>query len=176
MAAPTSDRGYSHHTSKPSDSSSIYSSSNAGHRYSTKKLSIDYKSLSQTPNTLPSSAPSENDKQHRHSPELAAGTRRGSDASSHQAASSNHSTKGSNSRHMTDLGDFYDSYWQQSDQAPPAGRAGEIGKQHSGGFSAPRSTGDAGKEGRRPGPMDIKVPTIAEVPSPPPSPMPGTAL
>lgn len=126
--------------------------------------------------TLPSSTPSENDEQQRHSPELAAGTRRGSDASSHQAASSNHSTKGSNSRHTTELGDFYDSYLRQSVQGPPAGHAGEMGKQHVGAFSAPRSTGDAGKEGKRPGPADIKVPTIAEVPSPLPSPMPGTAL
>lgn len=177
MAAPTPTQVYSHHASRLSDSSSIYSISNAGHRSSTKKLSIDSKSLSRTPSTLPSSAPSESDEQRRHSPELAAGTRRGSDASSHQAASSNHSMKDSgNSRNTADLGDFYDSYWRQSNQATLAGRTGELGRQHPSGVSASRAGGDLGRDGKRPGQMDVKVATITEVPSPLPSPMPGTAL
>lgn len=177
MATPTPNQLYSHDASRLSDSSSIYSISNAGHRYSTKKSSIDSKSLSRTPSTLLSSAPSESDEQRRHRPEVAAGTRRGSDASTHQAASSNHSMKDSgNSRTTADLGDFYDSYWRQSNQAPLAGRTGEMGKQHPGGFSAFRGGGDVGKDGKRPGQMDLKVATITEVPSPLPSPMPGTAL
>ncbi|MCJ1466853.1 hypothetical protein MMC07_005474 [Pseudocyphellaria aurata] len=176
MATPTSNQFYSHHVSKLSDSSSIYSSANAGHRHSTKKLSIDSKSLSPSPSTLPSSAPSESDEQHRQSPELAAGTRRGSDASFHQAASNNHHVQENHSRRTAELGDFYDAYWRHSHQAPLAGRAGEVGKHHPGGSSASRGVGDLGKEGKRPGQMDITVPTITEVPSPLPSPMPGTAL
>lgn len=176
MATPTSNQVYSHHASKLSDSSSIYSTANMGHRHSTKKLSIDSKSLSPSSSTLPSSAPSESDEQHRHSPELAAGTRRGSDASSHQAASSNHSVKENHSRHTAELGDFYDAYWRHSHQGPLAGRGGESGKHHPGGYSASRGAGDLGKEGKRPGQMDLTVPTITEVDSPLPSPMPGTAL
>lgn len=175
MGRPTSPQDYSHHTSKLSDSSSIYSSPDAGHRYS-KKSSIDSKFLSQMPSTLPSSAPSESDEEHRHSPEFAAGTRRGSDASSHQAAFSNRSLKESNFRHPAEGGNSNDSYWRQNNQAPYAGRAGEMGKQHPGGFSASRGAGDLGKEAKRPGQMNLKVQTITEVPSPLPSPMPGTAL
>lgn len=176
MSTPTSNQVYSHHASKLSDSSSIYSSGNAGNRYSTKKLSRDSKSLSQTSSTLPSSAPSESGEQHQHSPELAAGTRRGSDASYHQAPSSIHSMKEGNPRHTAELGDFYDSYWRQSTHGSLAGRAGETGRHHVSGFSASRGTEHMGKEGKRPGQMDLKVSTITEVPSPLPSPMPGTAL
>lgn len=176
ISAPTSNQVYSHHTSKLSDSSSIYSAGNAANRYSTKKLSIDSKSLSRTSSTLPSSAPSESGEQHRHSPEPAVGTRRGSDASSHQAPSSNHSMKEGNPRNTAELGDFYDSYWRQSIHGPLGGRVGETGRHHPSGFSASRGTGDLGKEGKRPGQMDLKVSTITEVPSPLPSPMPGTAL
>lgn len=174
MARSTSAQGYSHHTSKLSDSSSIYSSGEAGRRYSTKKLSIDSKSPSQMPSTLPSSAPSESDEQHRHSPELAAGTRRGSDAN--QAALSNRSLKESDFRQPAEGGDPNDPYWRQHNQAPYGGRAGDTSKQHPGGFSASRGAGDVGKEGKRPGQINLQVQTIAEVPSPLPSPMPGTAL
>ncbi|MCJ1428092.1 hypothetical protein MMC29_006000 [Sticta canariensis] len=176
MARPTSTQGYSHHTSKLSDSSSIYSSADAGRRYSSKKLSIDSKNLSQMPSTLPSSAPSESDEQRRLSPELAAGTRGGSDSSSHQAAWSHRGLKESGFRHPAEGGGSNDSYWRQHNQVPYTGRAVEMGHQHPGGFSASRGAGDLGKEGKRPGQINLQVQTINEVPSPLPSPMPGTAL
>lgn len=180
IAAPSSNQAYSHHASKLSDSSSIYSSANAGHRHSTKKLSIDSKSVSPAPSTLPSSTPSENEEQHRQSPELVSGTRRGSDASSHQTTSNSHGVKEGHHRSTADLGDFYDSYWRQSNQAPLGGPGWDTGKPHPASFSASRSAGEVGKEGKRPGQMDLTVPTITEVPSPLPSPiaspMPGTAL
>lgn len=178
MAVPSNQQAYSNHASKLSDSSSIYSSSNAGQRYSTKQLSIDSKSHSQTPSTLPSSAPSATDGQHPHPhpATLPEGTRRGSDASCHQYALSNQSTGDGSHRHTKELGDFYDSYWRQSHTGPLPNRAGDMGKSHPSGFSGPRLVGDMGKESRRPGQMDLKVATIAEVPTPLSSPMPGTAL
>lgn len=53
---------------------------------------------------------------------------------------------------------------------------GETGKQTHGGSSTSRGAGETGKDSRRPGQMDLKVTTIAEVPTPLSSPMPGTAL
>ena len=176
IAAPVTHQVYSNHASKLSDSSSIYSFSNAGQRYSTKKLSIDSKSHSQTTSTLPSSTPSETDAQHSYTATLPEGTRRGSDASSHQHALSNPSTSDGSHRHTKELGDFYDSYWRQSNTGPPHSRAGEMYKPHPSGFSSSRGVGDMGKENRRPGQMDFKVATIAEISTPLSSPMPGTAL
>lgn len=100
-----------------------------------------------------------------------------SDASSHQPVSGSESNGGSSHRNTRELGDFYDSYWRQSTLGlgTTNGR-GETGKQANGGFSASRGIGEAGKDNRRPGQMDLKVTTIAEVPTPLSSPMPGTAL
>ena len=100
-----------------------------------------------------------------------------SDASSHQPVSGSESNGGSSHRNTRELGDFYDSYWRQSTLGPgPMNGRGETGKQANGSFSASRGIGEAGKDNRRPGQMDLKVTTIAEVPTPLSSPMPGTAL
>lgn len=139
-------------------------------------MSIDSKSLSPVPSTLPSSAPSVTDDQNRILTTVPQGMRRGSDASSHQYALSNPSTSDGSHRNTKELGDFYDSYWRQSNQGPMPIRAGETGKPYSNNYSTSRAVGDVGKDGRRPGQMDLKVATIAEVPTPLSSPMPGTAL
>lgn len=171
----SSTHGFTHHTSKLSDASSIYSMANPNHRIS-GKMSLDSKTISQPTSTLPSSAPSETD-DHQHPTALREGTRRISDASSHQPVSGSESNGGSSHRNTSELGDFYDSYWRQSTLGPGLTNArGETGKQAYGNFSAPRGAGELGKDNRRPGQMDLKVTTIVEVPTPLSSPMPGTAL
>lgn len=172
---PSSSHGFTHHTSKLSDASSIYSMANPNHRIS-RKISLDSKTLSQATSTLPSSAPSETD-DHQHPTAVLEGTRRISDASSHQPVSGSESNGGSSHRNTRELGDFYDSYWRQSTLGPGSTNArGESGKQAYGNFSTPRGAGELGKDNKRPGQMDLKVTTIVEVPTPLSSPMPGTAL
>ena len=166
-----------YHTSKLSASSSIYSSPNYV-RNVTANVSVDSKSLSHTTDTLPSSASSEVDDQHSNSHILFKGTRRMSDASSLQPVSVSESTGGGSHRNTRELGDFYDSYWRQSTLSTStlAGRGGDFGKQTLFNLSNSKGVGEMGMDSRRPGQMDLKVATIVEVPSPLPSPMPGTAL
>ncbi len=121
----------------------------------------------------------------------AKGTRRESDASSYQPPQS-HSRNGSragsgtsNHRDTKETGDLYDSYWRQSKDTAPGssrqsressqapGHSEEIGKLSTHGPVNGR--GEMGKE-RRPGQLEVKVATIAEVPSPTASPNIGKAM
>lgn len=99
-----------------------------------------------------------------------AGSRRGSDANSHQAGVSSDTTDSGNHRRTRELGDFYDSYWRQSTQGNDTGRPNQSG------YFSSRGTVESGKDGKRPGHMDFKVDTIEEVDTPLASPMPGTAM
>ena len=163
-----------------SDSSSIYSDAQIASRHISKQTPGDRRSIPQVlgPGSAESSGKSPTGE----------GTRRGSDASSYQPASQPLSRDGSKAgsgtnshRHTKEIGDFYDSYWRQSregqgvsssrqsresSQAP--GHSDEMGKSSTHGPVNGR--GEMGKE-RRPGQLEVKVATIAEVPTPMASPM-----
>lgn len=161
---------YTHHASSRSDTSSTYSSSNLTQRHLSRPLSPDSKSTAPT-STFPSLAGSDTDvRNHHHSTIVTEGSRRGSDAHSHQAGVSSDTTDSGSHRHTRELGDFYDSYWRQSTQGNDPGRP------NPGGYQPSRGTGEFGKDGKRPGYIDLKVATIEEVDTPLASPMPGTAL
>ena len=168
----SSNTRYTHHASSLSDSSSIYSSANAGQRHLSRPLSPELNSSSATPtSTVPSSAGSEGDQGHEPSTMLVENPPRGSISSSHHPGMSGDTTDsgGHSHRNTRELGDFYDSYWRQSTQGSAmTGRA-------SGYFSS-RGTVESGKDNKRPGQIDFKVTTIAEVDTPLASPMPGTAI
>lgn len=173
----SSNANYTHHASTLSDSSSIYSSTNPAQRHLSRPLSPDSKPISTPTSTVPSSTVSEIEERNRESPVLVQGNRRGSDSSSHQPAVSTDTTASGSHRNTRELGDFYDSYWRQSTQGPSmTGRGNEMGRPSQSAFLATRGVGDSGKDGKRPGQLDFKVTTIAEVETPLASPMPGTAL
>jgi hypothetical protein len=141
------------------------------------RLSTESKPTSTPISTIPSSSASDAGDPNQPYPIGADGTSRDSDVSSHHPAVSNDTTGSGSHRLTRELGDFYDSYWRQSTQGPSmAGRGNDVGRPHPSGYSASRGPGESGKDSRRPGPMDIKVATIAEVETPLASPMPGTAL
>ncbi|KAL8874577.1 MAG: hypothetical protein Q9174_000104 [Haloplaca sp. 1 TL-2023] len=158
---PSSNSKYNHHTSTLSDASSTYSTAQVGHRGSGRQISIDSKIQSQPrqsvgPNIVvdPSDVAAER------------GTRRReSDASLEGADTGNQSNAGSH-RNTKEFGDFYDSYWRRSGQA-------QSHVQHGNQNVKP---GDMVRDGRRPGQMELKPETIAEVPSPIPSPAIGKAM
>ncbi len=164
-----------------SDSSSIYSEANIDSRHNSKQIPGDRRSMLRV-------LVSKNADSNQKAPLAAEGTRRESDASDHQPASQppsrdgSRAGSGSNShRHTKEIGDFYDSYWRQSrdGQVPGSSRQSressqapcyseEIGKSSTHGPVNGR--GEMGKE-RRPGQLEVKVATIAEVPTPLASPM-----
>lgn len=164
-----------------SSSSSIYSEADTASRHTSKQLPGERRSMPQV--LVPGTADS-----NRKSTLAAEDLRRESDASSHQPMSQPPSGDGSRAesgtnshRHTKEIGDLYDSYWRQSrdgqvpgssrqsretSQAP--GHSEEMGKSTTHGPVNGR--GEMGKE-RRPGQLEVRVATIAEVPSPIASPM-----
>ncbi|CAF9919760.1 MAG: hypothetical protein HETSPECPRED_004107 [Heterodermia speciosa] len=93
------------------------------------------------------------------------GTRRDSDASS-RLPSSGDTSKTSSHRNTRELGDFYDSYWRQSQQPSPQPTSS----------SNSTRTEEKAREGRRQNQLEINVPTIAEVPSPLATPVPSAGI
>ncbi len=164
-----------------SSSSSIYSEANTASRHTSKQLPGERRSMPQV--LVPGTANS-----NRKSTLAAEQPRRESDASSHQAASGAASKEGSRAksgtnshRHTREIGDLYDSYWRQSrdDQAPGSSRQSretsqaprhseEMGKSTT--HCPVNGRGEMGRE-RRPGQSEVRVATIAEVPTPMASPM-----
>lgn len=151
-----------------SSSSSIYSEANTPSRYSSKQLPGERRSMPQV--LAPGTADS-----NRKSTLAAEQPRRESDASSQQVASGPASKEGSRAdsgtnshRHTKEIGDLYDSYWRQSrdDQAPGSSRQSRETSQAAG------HSEEMGRE-RRPGQLDVRVATIAEVPTPMTSPNPS---
>ncbi|KAL8694119.1 MAG: hypothetical protein Q9218_001172 [Villophora microphyllina] len=154
---PSSTNKYNHHTSTLSDASSTCSTGLVGHGGSGRHISIDSKLQFQVrqsvgPENINGSA----------GPAAAReGKERESDASSRELNSSDQSNGGSH-RNSKEFGDFYDSYWRRSGQPQPIGQQGnQILKP---------------ADGRRPGQMELRPQTIAEVPSPVPSPAIGKAM
>ncbi|KAI4199947.1 MAG: hypothetical protein LQ350_004299 [Teloschistes chrysophthalmus] len=152
---------YNHHTSTLSDASSTFSSAPVGHRDSGRQISIESKMQLQPRQ----SAGPEANFDSATSAAGRGGTRRESDASSRDVNSSDQSNAGSH-RNTKEFGDFYDSYWRRS------GQAQAIGQQGNPHWRPTDSTRDC----RRAGPKELKPSTIAEVPSPAPSPGIGKAM
>ena len=158
---PSSNSKYNHHTSTLSDASSTYSTAQVGRRGSGRQISIDPKLQSQTrqsvgPNIVFDSTDVAAERGAR---------RRESDASSEEPDSGNQSNVGSH-RNTKEFGDFYDSYWTRSGQPQSHGQQGNQNVK----------PGDMARDGRRPGQLELKPETIAEVPSPIPSPAIGKAV
>ena len=159
-----------YHTSHLSDSSSIYSTaqrqsigpqSNMDPRaqFSRTSTGRDY------PQHMANIAPS-----HELSYQSTAPThmRRESDASSRQLTSGE-ASKNSSHRNTRELGDFYDSYWRQSQQASPQPPSSSSSSNNT-------RADEKAREGRRQNQLEINVPTIAEVPSPLAPPVPSAGI
>ena len=178
----------SQHRSYLSDSSSIYSVANVATRHISKQVPDDRRSIPQ--GLAPE--PAESNPKSTLSAEAAVGISRGSDASSYQPSQppsrdGSRAGSGTNShRHTKEINDLYDSYWRQSRDVQAAGssrqsressrgpgHSEEMGKSSTHGPVNGR--GEMGKE-RRPGPLEVKVATIEEVPTPIASPMIGKAM
>ena len=163
----------SYHTSHLSDSSSIYSTAQ---RQSTEpQTTMDPRAhFSRTstgrgyPEQMANIAPSQELSGQSTASQTATsseGTRRASDASS-RLPSSGDTSKTSSHRNTRELGDFYDSYWRQSQQPSPQPTSS----------SNNTRTEEKAKEGRRQNQLEINVPTIAEVPSPMATPVPSAGI
>ena len=163
----------SYHTSHLSDSSSIYST--AQRQSSGPQTTMDPRAhFSRTstgrgyPEQMANIAPSQELSGRSTASQTATsseGTRRDSDASS-RLPSSGDTSKTSSHRNTRELGDFYDSYWRQSQQPSP---------QPTSSSNSTRMEEKA-KEGRRQNQLEINVPTIAEVPSPLATPVPSAGI
>lgn len=157
LSSPDETPQRNHHLS---DSSSIYSVARPPSKYQP----FDSNNPVPIPQVLVA-GPSQLNAQPRpqHSSVAVEGTRRESDASNYQPSSIGGSNTGSH-RHTKDIGDFYDSYWRQSkDGQMEATNSEEMRKHRTHGPVNGR--GEKGKE-RRPGQLEVKVATIAEVPTP----------
>ena len=164
----------SYHTSHLSDSSSVYSTAQ---RQSTgPQTAMDPRAhFSRTstgrgyPEQMANIVPSRELSGHSTVPSETAttseGTRRDSDASS-RLPSSGDTSKTNSHRNTRELGDFYDSYWRQSQQPSPQPTSS----------SNSARTEEKAKEGRRQNQLEINVPTIAEVPSPLATPVPSAGI
>ena len=154
-----------YHTSHLSDSSSIYSSAQ---RYSVEPQSMDPRAqFTRTstgrgyPQQMANIAPSE---ELSNQASGQSHVRGGSDASSRQVPSGD-TSRNSSHRNTRELGDFYDSYWRQSQQPSPQPPA-----------PTNMRAEEKAKEGRRQNQLEINVPTIAEVPSPMATPVPSAGI
>ena len=174
-------RKKSHANPHLSDSSSIYSDVHVASRRTSKMTPSDGRPI---PQVL---GPEIADANGKFAP-AGDGRRRGSDTSSNQPLSQPPSRDGSRAgsgtnshRHTKEIGDFYDSYWRQSRDVPGAGNSrqsrensqfpghsDEMGRSVT--YGPVNGRGEMGKE-RRPGQLEVKVATIAEVPTPLTSPM-----
>lgn len=163
----------SYHTSHLSDSSSIYST--AQWQSTGPQTTMDPRAhFSRTstgrgyPEQMANIAPSQALSGQSSASQTATaseGTRRDSDASS-RLPSSGDTSKTSSHRNTRELGDFYDSYWRQSQQPSPQPTPS----------SNSTRTEEKAKEGRRQNQLEINVPTIAEVPSPLATPVPSAGI
>ncbi|KAL8793002.1 MAG: hypothetical protein Q9195_004406 [Heterodermia aff. obscurata] len=168
----------SYHTSHLSDSSSIYSTAQ---RQSTgpqttmdprahfSRTSTGRGYPEQMANIAPSHELSSQSTASQTTTTASEGTRRDSDASS-RLPSSGDTSKTSSHRNTRELGDFYDSYWRQSQQPSP--------QPPSSSSSSSNNTRmeEKAREGRRQNQLEINVPTIAEVPSPLATPVPSAGI
>ena len=173
---------HDHHASHLSDSSSVYSFAPSAHRKSAKRSSMTAPRVSRGSDMADGRPQSQR-------ASIVEGARRASDASSNLAASSDHSTAGNSHRNTRELGDLYDSYWRHSRQgqhgmAHPGSTAQRSGGPHWEGGPGNRQNvyqpdrgHDGGYGGRRGNFLEVNTqPTIAEVPSPVPSPLPTAAI
>ena len=177
----TRDNRHNHHVSHLSDASSVCSFLPSAHRQSAKRFSTAAPKNSRTSNLADNGPQSQR-------ASIVEGTRRVSDASSHQPPPSEQSGgEGNSHRNTRELSDLYDSYRRHSKQGQsfvpsgaPAQRSG--GTASADGYFdrqnvyAPSRVPD-GNGTRRGNHLDVTtVPTIAEVPSPLPSPLPRAAI
>lgn len=149
------------HTSHLSDSSSIYTQrQSAGpeasmNPYARFSRASNGRGFSQDLKGVP---PSQGFQQQERATAERESTRRGSDTSSRLPASTATSTNSSH-RNTRDLGDFYDSHWQQSNQGQKPPQASQV-----------RPNEEKVREARRQDQLASGVPAIDEVPSPVSSP------